>query len=239
METRLSVRSTNNISMIDVHNLKKTYLLGQIEVHALRGVSFEIKKGEFVACMGKSGSGKSTILRQLGLIDRPTAGRIIIDNKEVINMPDNERTRFRLNSLGFIFQEYALLPELTALENVILPGMMQGRKKFEYLTKGRKLLSTVGLKDRLHHRPKEMSGGEQQRVAIARSLINDPAILLADEPSANLDSLSSKIIIETFQHLNKTLGQTILMVTHDPDHIEAVDRVIWLKDGRISPRRTL
>ena len=225
--------------IIEVSHLKKTYLLGQVEVHALHGVSFNVEKGEFIAVMGKSGSGKSTILRQLGLIDRPTGGEIKIDDKDVINMRDEERTTFRLNRLGFIFQEYALLPELTALENVILPAMMQGRRKLEYKTEGRKLLTAVGLKDRLYHRPKEMSGGEQQRVAIARALVNNPAILFADEPSANLDSQSSALIIKTFQELNKTMGKKIIMVTHDPDHIEAVDRVIWLKDGKISPRRTL
>lgn len=219
--------------IIRVKNLKKTYQ-GRVPTHALKDINFEIKKGEFVALMGRSGSGKSTLLHQLGLLDSPSAGEIIIDGESVANFSEKEKAQFRLNKLGYVFQSYALLPELTALESVYLPLMLLGYSKKDYVAKAKSILTKVGLADRLDHLPKEMSGGEQQRVAIARALVNDPLILFADEPTANLDTESSLAILKLFKELNKKIGQTIVMVTHEPDDKKYVDRVIYLKDGVIS-----
>jgi len=193
--------------MIQVQDLKRSYIMGKVEVHALKGVSFEIEQGEFVAVMGPSGSGKSTLLHQLGLLDTPTSGKILIDGVDVLRLSDREKTIYRLTQLGYVFQDYAILPELTAAENVYLPAMVQGKSKELYLRSSRELLETVGLGDRLHHLPQELSGGEQQRVAIARALINKPKILFADEPCANLDTESSRHILELFRKLNEELGQ--------------------------------
>ena len=216
--------------MIKVENLVKTYS-GVIPTLALKGVTLEIAEGEFVALMGRSGSGKSTLLHQLGLLDMPTSGSILVNNKNVLTLPEVERTRFRLQHLGYVFQEYALIAEFTALENVSFPAMAFGddsaKKRAEHL------LDLVGLKDRMNHYPSELSGGEQQRVAIARSLINNPKVLFADEPTANLDTVSSEVVFKLFQKLNKELKQTILVVTHEPEDKKYVDRVIWLKDGLI------
>ncbi len=216
--------------MIKVTNLKKTYT-GRVPTLALKGVSFEIKKGEFVAIMGRSGSGKSTLLHQLGLIDTPTEGQIFLDNTDILKLSDSQKTLYRLQNLGYVFQEYALIAELTALENVYLPALaLEGNHDRE---KAKEMLEMVGLGERLDHYPNEISGGEQQRVAVARALINKPKILFADEPCANLDSISSKVVLELFRKLNKELDQTIVMVTHEPDDEKYVDRVIWMKDGLI------
>ncbi|TRZ88805.1 MAG: ABC transporter ATP-binding protein [Methanosarcinales archaeon] len=215
--------------------------MGDVKVKALDDVSFDIKRGEFTefaAIMGKSGSGKSTLLHQLGLLDTPTSGEIIFDGKNILKLSDSQKAKFRLERFGYVFQEYALLPELTALENVYLPAMAIGRKKEEYVKAGKEILEQVGLHTRLHHRPREMSGGEQQRVAIARALINMPDILFADEPTANLDSASSKQILELFQKLNREIRLTILMVTHEPEDRKYVSRVIWLKDGKLAEQGT-
>lgn len=219
--------------IIKVKNLKKTYL-GRVPTHALIDINFEIKKGEFIALMGRSGSGKSTLLHQLGLLDSPSSGDIIIDGKSLTGLSEKEKARFRLEKLGYVFQSYALLPELSAIESVYLPLMLLGFSKKDYLAKAKDILSKVGLADRLDHLPKELSGGEQQRVAIARALVNDPLILFADEPTANLDTESSMAILKLFRELNKKIGQTIIMVTHEPDDKKYVDRVIYLKDGFIS-----
>jgi len=219
--------------MIQVKDLKRTYVVGKVKVYALRGVSFEVARGEFLAIMGPSGSGKSTLLHQLGLLDTPTSGEIIIDGVDVIGLSDHEKTVFRLNQLGYVFQEYALLPELTALENVYLPSMMMEKKRERYLKSSTDILELVGLGHRLHHLPRELSGGEQQRVAVARALVNNPKIFFADEPCANLDTESSMQILELFKKLNKELGQTIVMVSHEEWHKKYVDRVIYLKDGLI------
>lgn len=218
--------------MISVSDLTKTYA-GEVPTQALKGISFEIGEGEFVAIMGRSGSGKSTLLHQLGLLDVPTSGEISIDKNNVLSFSEKEKTFFRLNRLGYVFQEYALLPELTALETVYLPLMMRGIKKAEYLKTASGVLEKVGLKDRLNHLPHELSGGEQQRVAIARAIVNNPKILFADEPCANLDSESSEIVLSLLKNLNKDFGQTIIMVTHENEDRRYVDRVIWLKDGLI------
>lgn len=216
--------------MIKVNNLVKTYP-GEVPTFALKGVSLEIAEGEFVALMGRSGSGKSTLLHQLGLLDMPTTGSVIISNLDVLSLSDSERTRFRLQYLGYVFQEYALIAEFTALENVYFPAMALGDSTAK--KRAAHLLELVGLGDRKNHYPNEMSGGEQQRVAIARSLINNPKVLFADEPTANLDTVSSEVVFKLFQKLNKELKQTILVVTHEPEDKKYVDRVIWLKDGVI------
>ncbi len=219
--------------MIKVKNLKKIYEMGTVKVKALDGVSMEIKKGEFVALMGFSGSGKSTFLHQVGLLDNPTSGEIIIDGVNVLNLNEKEKTLFRLNQLGYVFQEYAILAELTALENVYLPLLMMGKDRQECIDSAKEVLEKVGLGDRMNHFQKELSGGQQQRVAIARALVNKPKILFADEPTANLDSTSSIQILELFRELNRKYGQTIVMVTHEDFHKKYVDRVIYLRDGKI------
>lgn len=218
--------------IIKVKNLKKTYP-GKVLTHALKGVTFDIEEGEFMAIMGKSGGGKSTLLHQLGLLDTPTEGILLIDNTEVLKLSNHQKTLFRLQRLGYVFQEYALIYELTAVENVLLPAFALNGSHNGYKDRAVHMLTKVGLKERINHRPHELSGGEQQRVAIARALINNPKILFADEPMANLDTNSSRQILELFQKLNKKLGQTIVMVTHEPDNRKYVDRVIHLKDGLI------
>ncbi|MCL5438688.1 MAG: ABC transporter ATP-binding protein [Patescibacteria group bacterium] len=218
----------NNI--IKVENLKKIYP-GRVPTPALKGVSFDVKAGEFIAIMGRSGSGKSTLLHQLGLIDTPTEGQILINDTDVLKLSDSGKTLYRLQNLGYVFQEYALIAELTALENVYLPAFALGGNNDGYKKRAQEMLEIVGLGERVDHYPNELSGGEQQRVAIARALINKPKILFADEPCANLDSVSSKVVLELFKKLNKELGQTIVMVTHEPEDEKFVDRVIWMRDG--------
>jgi len=223
-------------TIITTRNLSRTYIMGTMQVPALKSVTLEIKRGEFAAIMGKSGSGKSTLLHQLGLLDTPTEGEITIDEVDVSGLSESKRTRFRLEKFGYVFQEYAILPELTALENVYLPAKALGLSQDECVRSGMDALAHVGLTERADHRPKELSGGEQQRVAIARALINKPKILFADEPTANLDSVSSRQILELFRKLNRDMGQTILMVTHELEDADMVDRVIWLADGEVMER---
>jgi len=218
--------------VISVRSVTKVYS-GKVPTVALHDVSFEVEAGEFVAVMGRSGSGKSTLLHQLGLLDTPTSGQILIDGIDILGLPDDQRTTFRLNFLGYVFQEYALVAELSALENVYLPAFARGLSARNYRARASELLEVVGLGERVHHYPHELSGGEQQRVAIARSLVNAPKVLFADEPTANLDTVSSRVVLELFRKVNKELGQTIMMVTHEPDDLTYVDRAIWLKDGVI------
>lgn len=234
-------RIEDSVNLLEVRDLTRVYTMGEVTVTALKNISFDIKQSEqaeFVAVMGKSGSGKSTLLHLLGLLDSPTSGQIYLRGDNLLDLSESQKARFRLERFGYVFQEYALLPELTAIENVYLPAMALGRKKEEYIKASEDVLEQVGLGKRLHHRPREMSGGEQQRVAIARALINKPNILFADEPTANLDSTSSKQILELFQRLNREIGLTILMVTHEPDDKKYVSRVIWLKDGELAEQGT-
>ena len=221
--------------MIAVKNLTRTYSVGKVEVRALVDVSLTLEDGDVTCVMGKSGSGKSTLLRQLGLIDRPTSGQILLDGQDVTRLSDGARARLRLTRLGYIFQEFALLSELTAHENVYLPGMMLGGGDRSYQKRAAELLEVVGLGDRIRHRPRELSGGEQQRVAIARALINNPRALFADEPCANLDSLSAEVVMDTLMRLNRDTGVTIAFVSHDPDDKKYARRLIYLKDGRQVP----
>ncbi|MDD1674168.1 MAG: ABC transporter ATP-binding protein [Methanomicrobiales archaeon] len=219
--------------MILVENVLRTYTMGKVQVHALKGVSFQVGDGEFVGITGASGSGKSTLLHILGLLDRPTAGQVTIDGTDVLHMSDQERTQFRLQRLGYVFQDYALIGELTARENVFLTALVRRVPVEEYLRTSADILERVGLGGRMDFRQSELSGGEQQRVAIARALINNPRILLADEPLANLDSETSRSILDLFRRLNEDLGQTIIMVSHEEWHKEYFCRVISLKDGLI------
>jgi putative ABC transport system ATP-binding protein len=219
--------------LLEVVNLSKIYKTGTVEVRALDGVSFTVPTGDMVCIMGKSGSGKSTLLRQLGLLDRPTAGEILLDDRSVTRLPDSATSSLRLRNLGYVFQEYALLTELTAHENVYLPGMMLGGRGVDYKKRAAELLELVDLGGRIRHYPKELSGGEQQRVAIARALINRPKIIFADEPCANLDSISSKLVMETLVNLNRDTSVTIIFVSHDPDDKQYARNLIVLSDGKI------
>jgi len=223
--------------MIEVTELKKLYLLGKVEVAALRGVSLTIGNGEFVGIMGPSGSGKSTLLHQLGLLDTPSAGTIRIDGTDVSTLDDGERTTFRLLHLGYVFQDYALVSELNVMENVAMPAIMQGRPLPECSARAAQVLEKVGLQDRLDHLVYELSGGEQQRVSIARALVNNPSILFADEPCANLDTENSRTVLELFRSVNRDLGQTIVMVSHEPWHMQYFDRIIFIRDGLLDAER--
>jgi putative ABC transport system ATP-binding protein len=219
--------------MIKAENLSRTYHMGEVDVNALRGVSFGIERGEFVGIMGSSGSGKSTLLHILGLLDQPTTGRLSIDGVDVLGLSDRERTRFRLDRLGYVFQDYALIGELSAIENVYLTSLVRGAGRNEYTRTAKEILEEVGLTDRADHLQYELSGGEQQRVAIARALVNRPAIVFADEPCANLDTATSKTILDLFARLNRELGQTIVMVSHEDWHRRYFCRVIHLRDGLV------
>ncbi|HRH25227.1 MAG TPA: ABC transporter ATP-binding protein [Candidatus Paceibacterota bacterium] len=218
--------------MIKINNLSKIFQSGDAEIRAVDNVSFSIPEGQFVAITGRSGSGKSTLLYQLGLLDRPTKGEIFLDNLNATELSDNDQTRMRLHSLGYIFQDYAILPSLTALENVMVPLLMQGLEEKEAKEKSIKALSRVGLSDRMNNLPSQLSGGQQQRVSIARAIGHDPKIIFADEPTANLDSETSKNVLDAFLELNKE-GQTIVMVTHEPEYSALAHRIIELRDGKI------
>jgi putative ABC transport system ATP-binding protein len=219
--------------MIELKNAGKKYHQGATEVHALRDVSLSIKKGEFLSVMGASGSGKSTLLNLIGGLDQPTGGEIFIDGKPLHGISDDELTLIRRRKVGFIFQFFNLLPILTAVENVGLPLLLEGTHFSEIRPKAVALLDQVGLSARAEHRPEQLSGGEMQRVAIARALITNPAVLLADEPTGNLDSRTSEDIFMLLKSLNEK-GQTIVMVTHDPRAAAYGSRIVTLKDGAIS-----
>ena len=218
--------------MILVKNLLKQYGHGPSAVQALKGIDLKVEEGEFIAIMGRSGSGKSTLLRILGLLDMPSGGEVQIDGINALKLTEKEKARFRLQRLGYVFQEHSLIAELTVLENVYLPAVSD-LANTNYKRRAREILEIVGLKDRVRHYPSEISGGEQQRVAIARALMNQPKTLFADEPTASLDADSSKVVLDLFSKLNKDLKQTIVMVTHEPEDRQYVDRVVWMKDGRI------
>ncbi len=218
--------------MIITKNLTKTFIDGNKETKVLKGIDFEAKEGEFLAIMGRSGAGKSTFLYQISLLDEPTSGEIIIDGIDTHNLTTEEKTKFRLNKLGYVFQDYALLPDLTALENVALPILMQGESKVSAYQKAAESLKKVGLGERLNNFPSQLSGGEQQRVSISRAISHNPKILFADEPTANLDNYSSGVVMDIFSELHKQ-GQTIVMITHEEEYTKRADRVIKLDDGKI------
>ncbi len=219
--------------MIQVKNLTKSFQDGDRKIIALNNVSFSVPEGQFLTVSGRSGSGKSTLLYQLGLLDIPTSGEVYIDGKDYVQISENKRTDARLNDLGYIFQDYAILPSLTALENTMLPLLMQGYSTEEAQAKAEKALERLGIKDRMNSLPSQLSGGQQQRVSIARAIAHSPKIIFADEPTANLDSETSEQVIQAFLDLNKD-GQTIIMVTHEPEYAKLADRTIFMTDGSIT-----
>jgi putative ABC transport system ATP-binding protein len=224
--------------MIKVQDITKTYWMGDVEVQALRGVSFEVHDGEMVAIMGPSGSGKSTLMNVLGVLDQPTSGSYKIDGEEVATMNEAQMAEIRNRKIGFVFQSFNLLPKLNALGNVELPMLYSGLfSRAEREEKAMSALEAVGLGDRFHHKPKELSGGQQQRVAIARSLVNDPTILLADEPTGALDSHSTEEVLAIFQKLNHEQNITIIFVTHEAEVADHCRRIVRIRDGQIESDR--
>jgi putative ABC transport system ATP-binding protein len=221
------------MSVLQTKDLTKQYRLGNHTVDALSGIHLEIQQGEFVAVMGPSGSGKSTLLHLLGGLDHPTKGQIVLRGKEVSGQSDREATLIRRRNVGFVFQFFNLLPTLSAEENILLPLIIDGKKPRDYKERLADLLRLVGLLDRRNHRPDQLSGGEQQRVALARALVTEPAILLADEPTGNLDTKTGTAMMRLLRDSSKELEQTVVMVTHDPKAAAYADRVIFLRDGRI------
>jgi len=218
--------------MIEIRELSKHYQQGRTIVRALDGVSLDVEAGEFVSVVGRSGSGKTTLLDALGLLVRPTSGSVVIDGVDTTRLRDNQKARVRSEKIGFVFQEYNLLPVLDALENVMLPLRYASRPKGDREW-AKSLLRAMGLEDRMHHRPDQLSGGQQQRVAIARALANRPSVVLADEPTGAVDTETSGQLVETMRRMNRELGVTFVIVTHDPDLAAATDRMIRLRDGRV------
>lgn len=219
-------------AIISVSDLRKTYIMGLEKVHALQSISLDINKNEYVALMGPSGSGKSTLMNLLGCLDTPTSGDYILNNTNVSTMTDSELAEVRNKEIGFVFQTFNLLPRLSALENVALPLVYSGMSKSIRLEKAQAALDAVGLGDRVKHKPNELSGGQRQRVAIARALVNDPSIILADEPTGNLDTKTSIEIMSIFEEIHQR-GNTVILVTHEPDIAEHCHRIIRLRDGLV------
>ena len=225
-------------NIIELKNAQKIYGKGGLQVAALNGVDFSMKKGEFVSIMGPSGSGKSTMLHLIGVLDDLTKGSLHIKGHNIIAMSNSQKTDFRLTELGFVFQFYSLLPELTAVENVYIPQMLMGKKMHELKENSMEMLKLLGIEQRANNYPHQLSGGEQQRVSIARALVNKPEILLADEPTAALDSKNAMHVFDELRNLNENLKQTILIVTHEESLGAKADRGIWLKDGVIAKEKT-
>ena len=219
--------------IISAENVKKRYALEGEVVWALKGISLDIQRSEFLSIMGPSGSGKSTFFNQIGALDRPTEGKVIFDNQSIFDLSESEQAWFRCNKIGYIFQTFNLISVMTALQNVTLPMTFQGTTPEEADERGKRILERVGLGHRMHHKPGELSGGQQQRVAIARSLANEPTVILADEPTGNLDTKTGTEIIELLKELNRESKATIICATHDPKMLASSDRVCWIRDGEL------
>ena len=219
--------------LIRVDNVKKLYRTGTEELWALKGISLDIYRGEFLSIMGPSGSGKSTLFNQIGALDVPTEGKVYFENESVFDLTESQQAWFRCNKIGYIFQTFNLVPVMSALQNVTLPMVFQGTSKEEAEERGRRILERVGLGHRLEHRPFELSGGQQQRVAFARSLANRPDVILADEPTGNLDTWTGTSMVELLKELNTEDGVTVICSTHDPKMISSSKRVCWILDGRL------
>jgi len=219
-------------AFIEAKNLRKTYHIGKIEVEALRGISFGVQKGEFVSVVGPSGSGKSTLFYLLGGLTRADSGSVILDGDDLASLSDAERTRMRKRKIGFVFQKFNLLPTLDARSNIMMAHEIAGNNNHDPAHFNR-ITDLLGLTKRLRHRPSELSGGEQQRVALARALINKPVVVLADEPTGNLDSKNSEVVLGMLRLSNKELGQTVMMITHNPEAAGYGDRIIHMRDGQI------
>jgi putative ABC transport system ATP-binding protein len=219
--------------IIRTENVKKRYVTGDEVLWALKGIDLEIGRGEFISIMGPSGSGKSTFFNQIGALDVPTEGRVIFDGQSVFDMTERQQAWFRCNRIGYIFQTFNLIQVMTALQNVTLPMVFQGTSKEEAARRGTAILERVGLGHRIHHKPSELSGGQQQRVAVARALANTPSVVLADEPTGNLDTKTGSEIIELLKQLTQENGVTIVCSTHDPKMLRNSDRICWMLDGRL------
>ena len=224
-------RQVMNMNILEVQNLCKTYGKGEAEVRALDNVSFSVGKGEFIAIVGESGSGKSTLLNVVGALDNPTSGKVLIDGKDIFSMPEKKLTVFRRQNIGFIFQSFNLIPELNVEQNITFPLLLDYQKPDQKYVE--ELLEILGLKERRKHLPSELSGGQQQRVAIGRALAARPAIIMADEPTGNLDSKNSQEVITLLKSMSAKYRQTILMITHNENHADATDRVLRMTDGRL------
>ena len=225
-------RNVVSAPIIEVRELHKTYRVGEVDIHALNGASLEVKRGEFLAIVGTSGSGKSTLFNILGGLTPPTSGTVEINGRDLTKMSDADRNDLRKRTVGFVFQKYNLLPTLTAEQNIQIVRDVAGRP-VAFDENFKQVLEMLGIAKRLHHKPRALSGGEQQRVAIARAIVNSPAILLADEPTGNLDSKNSDTVLTLLRDLNKRLGQTILMITHNPEAAAYADRTIQMRDGKV------
>ena len=218
---------------IEIRDLAKTYRVGDVEVHALRGVNLKIERGEFVAIVGPSGSGKSTLFHILGGLTPPTSGTVLIDGRDLVQMSEADRTRLRKTTVGFVFQKYNLLPTLTGADNIEIARHIAGKNGHARDPQFEEILKLLGIAGRLKHKPRALSGGEQQRIAIARALVNHPSLLLADEPTGNLDTENSNAVLSVIKGLNESLGQTILMITHNPEAAAFAHRIVTMRDGRI------
>jgi putative ABC transport system ATP-binding protein len=219
--------------MIEIRDLKKVFHVGDVDVHALRGVDLSVAKSEFIAVIGPSGSGKSTLFHIMGGLTPPTSGSVFIDGQDLLKMSDRERTNLRKTSVGFVFQKYNLLPTLTARENIDIARDIAGRPNHAPDPWFQEVLKLLGISGRLNHKPRSLSGGEQQRVAIARAIVNHPALLLADEPTGNLDTENSNAVLAVLRDLNERIGQTILMITHNPEAAAYAHRIVEMRDGRV------